>query len=157
MKIMIVDDHAAFRQVMKSVLKPLATDFVECQDGQEAVDQYAQVRPDFVLMDIAMQPLDGLRATAEIKARFPETRIAIVTQYDDAALRAEAARVGACAYVLKENLHEVPGILTGVTLETTVAKTTAAPSNNKKQTPAKQKPENKHRKASGSCKEKPDG
>jgi CheY-like chemotaxis protein len=60
-----------------------------------------------------MKPLDGLRATAEIKARFPETRIVIVSQYDDRELRVEAAPVGACAYVLKENLHELPGILTG--------------------------------------------
>jgi DNA-binding NarL/FixJ family response regulator len=57
--------------------------------------------------------MDGLHATAEIKARFPATRVAIVSQYDDAELRAEAARLGACAYVLKENLHELPAILAG--------------------------------------------
>ena len=81
-------------------------------DGGEAIALCATERPDWVLMDVRMKPIDGLRATAAIKARFPETRIAIVTQYDDAELRAEAARAGARAYVLKENLHELPAILT---------------------------------------------
>jgi hypothetical protein len=48
-----------------------------------------------------------------IKARFPETRIAIVTHYDKAELRVEAKRVGACAHVHKENLQRLPGILIG--------------------------------------------
>jgi DNA-binding NarL/FixJ family response regulator len=64
------------------------------------------------LMDLRMKPVDGLRATAEIKARLPEIRVIIVSQDDDAGLRAKAARAGACAYVLKENLQELPGILT---------------------------------------------
>lgn len=62
-------------------------------------------------MDLRMKPIDGLRATASIKAHFPQTRIAIVSQYADPELRAEAARVGACAYVLKENLQELPALL----------------------------------------------
>jgi len=107
LKLMIVDDHAAFRQVVKSLLQPLTADWVECEDGQEAVDRYPQAQPDLVLMDIEMKPLDGLQACARVKARFPDARIIILTQYDDADLHAAAAKAGACGYVLKENLPQV--------------------------------------------------
>jgi CheY-like chemotaxis protein len=112
-KILIADDDARMRQMVRQIVTGLASAVYEASDGGEAIAVCAAERPDWVLMDFRMKPLDGLRATAEIKARFPETRIAIVSQYDDPELRAEAIRVGACAYVLKENLHELLGILTG--------------------------------------------
>ena len=112
MKILIADDDARMRQMVKQIVAGLATELYEAADGGEAIAICAAQRPDWVLMDFRMKPLDGLRATAQIKARFPDAHIAIVSQYDDAELRAEAARVGACAYVLKENLQELPRILT---------------------------------------------
>lgn len=59
-----------------------------------------------------MKPIDGLRATAAITARRPDTRVVIVTQDDDPDLRAEVSRAGACAWLLKENLQELPALLT---------------------------------------------
>ncbi len=109
------------------VLADRASAVYDASDGGEAIAVCAAERPDWVLIDLRMKPVDGLRATAAIKARWPETRVVIVTQYDDAELRAEALRAGACAYVLKENLHELPAILTGVTLETMAARSTTAP------------------------------
>ena len=114
MKILIADDDARMRQMVKQIVAGLATELHEAADGGEAIAICAAQQPDWVLMDLRMKPLDGLRATAEIKARFPEVRIAIVSQYDDDELRAEAARLGACAYVLKENLHELPEVLARV-------------------------------------------
>ncbi len=111
LKLMIVEDHAAFRQVLKGHLQALAAEFVECEDGQDAVDQYPQAQPDFVLMDIAMKRLDGLTATRLIKARFAAARILILTQYDDPDLREVARRAGACAYVLKDDLSQLQAIL----------------------------------------------
>jgi CheY-like chemotaxis protein len=134
MKILIADDDARMRQMVKQTVASLATEFYEAADGGEAIAICAAQRPDWVLMDLRMKPMDGLRATAEIKARFPETRVVIVSQYDEAELRVEAARVGACAYVLKENLQELPGILTGVTPEIIAARSTAALNQNRKQT-----------------------
>jgi len=55
-------------------------------------------------MDIELGEVDGLEATRRIKAEYPEARIVIVTNYDDARLRQSAIDAGACAYVLKENL-----------------------------------------------------
>lgn len=112
-RILIADDDARMRRVLRQVVADLASVVYEAGDGGEAIDRYAAERPDWVLMDLRMKPVDGLRATAQIKARFPQARIVIVTQYDEAELRAEAARAGACAYVLKENLHELRGILAG--------------------------------------------
>jgi len=112
LKILIADDDARMRQMLRQTVASLASAVCEAADGGEAIAVCAIERPDWVLMDVRMKPIDGLRATVAIKARFPETRIAIVTQYDDVELRAEAARAGACAYVLKENLVEIPAILT---------------------------------------------
>jgi len=112
-KILIADDDVRIRQMLRQIVAGLASAVYEASDGGEAIAICATERPDWVLMDLRMEPIDGLRATAAIKARFPETRIVIVTQYDDLGLRAKALRAGACAYVLKENLLELPGILMG--------------------------------------------
>jgi CheY-like chemotaxis protein len=133
MKILIADDDARMRQMVKQIVAGLATEFYEAGDGGEAIALCAAQRPDWVLMDFRMKPMDGLRATAEIKARFPETRVAIVSQYDDAELRAEATRVGACAYVLKENLQELPGILAGMTLGAIAGSSTTALTRNRRE------------------------
>lgn len=126
LKILIADDDPRMRQMVRQVVTHLASAVCEAGDGGEAIAVCATERPDWVLMDLRMKPIDGLRATAAIKARFPETRIVIVSQYDDAELRAESARVGACAYVLKENLHELPAILTGAALEGRATRPSAA-------------------------------
>jgi CheY-like chemotaxis protein len=126
MKILIADDDTRMRQIVKQIVAGLASEVCEARDGGEAVAVCAVQRPDWVLMDLRMKPMDGLHATAEITSRFPGTHVAIVSQYDEAELRAEAARAGACAYVLKENLHELPGILTEAALEGRAARSNAA-------------------------------
>lgn len=110
-RILIADDDVRMRRVLRQMVADLASEVYEAGDGGEAIEVYAARQPDWVLMDLRMKPVDGLQATAQIKGRFPAARVVIVTQYDDAGLRAEAARAGACAYVLKENLHELPAIL----------------------------------------------
>ncbi len=112
-KILIADDDARMRRILRQAVSNLASEVHEACDGAEAVEAYAVQRPDWVLMDLRMKPVDGLRATARIKGRFPEARIVIVSQYDEPELRAEATRAGALAYVLKENLRELLEILTG--------------------------------------------
>jgi DNA-binding NarL/FixJ family response regulator len=79
----------------------------EAGDGAEALEAYRTHRPDWVLMDFRMREVNGLEATREIKAAFPEARVLIVTNYDDAELRASALEAGACGYVLKDNLLDL--------------------------------------------------
>ncbi|MEW6156911.1 MAG: response regulator transcription factor [Verrucomicrobiota bacterium] len=107
MKFLIVDDHAAFRAIVKSMLQAETAEFIECSNGREAIREYAAHRPDWVLMDIEMEEMDGLTATQRIKHQFPQARILILTQYDDPALVTEATMAGAAGFLLKDNLADV--------------------------------------------------
>jgi CheY-like chemotaxis protein len=111
MKLLIVEDNAHMRRLIKGVVNNLFEAIFECSDGSEALAAYIEHEPDWVLMDIQMYALDGLSATWQITAAFPEARIVIVTEYDDPDRRQEAREAGACAYVLKENLLELRRIL----------------------------------------------
>jgi len=111
MTVLIVEDNAEMRRLLKSFVRPLAETAYECDDGAEAETLYAELQPDWVLMDIEMPRVDGIAATRRIKAAFPAARIVIVTNYDEADLRAEALAAGACGYVLKENLVELRRLL----------------------------------------------
>ena len=116
MRLLIVDDNAEVRGLIKRALAGLGAEFVECGDGQKAVAAYAAQRPDFVLMDVEMPILDGITATRQIVGADPSARIIIVTNHDQPSLREAAQAAGACSYVLKENLlavRELMGELTG--------------------------------------------
>jgi CheY-like chemotaxis protein len=101
---MIVEDNPEMRRLIRSLLCDLASAVSECDDGAEALAAYAAHRPDWVLMDIKMQQMDGITATRELKSNFPEARVLIVTDYDDADMREAARCAGAIGYVLKEDL-----------------------------------------------------
>jgi CheY-like chemotaxis protein len=111
MNLLIVEDNKQMRDMMKSILADLAQAVYECGDGSEAFASYAEHKPNWVLMDIEMKELDGISATRQIMAAFPEAHIVIVTNYDDADLREAARRAGACEYVVKENLLGLRRIL----------------------------------------------
>lgn len=108
---MIVDDHAEMRRLVRGMLGDLASEFTECADGAEAVAAFAQQRPDWTIMDIAMKDLDGLEATRRIRARFADARIVILTQHDSPPLREAAAKAGAFGFVPKDHLTELSAIL----------------------------------------------
>ncbi len=109
----MVDDHAGFRQMVKTMLAVKSATFAECASGWEALDRYSQFKPDLVLMDISMEGLDGLSATEQIKVRFPDARVFILTQFDDPELRKAAHEAGASGYILKEDLSQLQALLGG--------------------------------------------
>jgi two-component system response regulator DegU len=113
MKLLIVDDNEAIRQVTKRVLQSIVTGVRECEDGSDALSAYQQFLPDFVLMDVEMKQVDGITATREIVAQFPAAKIIIVTNYDDEALREAARTAGACAYVVKDEMAKIRQYLSG--------------------------------------------
>lgn len=108
---LIVEDNEPMRRTIKSLLSDLVTHFYECSDGSHALAAYAEHQPDWVLMDIELEPVDGLTATKQIKATYPDARIIIVTNYDEPILRESARAAGAFAYVLKENLFTLSQLL----------------------------------------------
>ena len=104
MRVIIVEDNAQVRRMVRSFLVDLVAEFVECTDGSEALAAYAKHHPDLVLMDIEMKQMDGFDATKRIKATFPRARVFIVSQWDTPALREAARQSGAEGYVNKASL-----------------------------------------------------
>jgi CheY-like chemotaxis protein len=111
MSILIVDDSAKMRRVIRLMIKDLAEEITECDDGSQALTSYRAHRPDWVLMDIRMKKIGGLAATRQIKAAYPDARIVIVTLYKEDDLQEAARAAGACGYVIKDNLPEIRRIL----------------------------------------------
>jgi len=113
MEILIIEDNAGMRRLIRSLIGDLADAVHECEDGTQALDAYRRHRPDWVLMDIKMPGLDGIAASSQITLADPEAKIVIVTDYDDERLRAAARNAGAREYVSKERLLELRPILSG--------------------------------------------
>ena len=113
LKLLIVDDKAQVRSMIRRFLSDLAAEISETDDGESALDAYAAFLPDWVLMDIEMKHTNGIVATERIRAAYPEANIVIVTNYDDDSLRERAMAAGARGYVLKENLLALRSMLTG--------------------------------------------
>ncbi len=111
MTVMIADDNARMRQVIRRMLEASAEEIYECCNGMEAVAMYAERRPDWVLMDIVMDTMDGLSAAKAITETHPNANILIITQHDEPRLREEAERSGAKGYILKERLDEIIDIV----------------------------------------------
>lgn len=115
MKVLVVDDNLRMRGWLKRLVEELAGEAYECSDGGQVLAAYGEHKPDWVLMEIEMAEMDGLTATRQLLAAWPEARVVIVTNYDDETLRAEAKQAGACGYILKENLLEVRRLLCSTT------------------------------------------
>ncbi|MCL4464864.1 MAG: response regulator transcription factor [Chloroflexi bacterium] len=107
-RVLIADDHFVVREGLRTILG--TEDDLECvgeaANGQEAIDRCAELRPDVVLMDLRMPVLPGLEAIAEIKRRWPEVAVVILTTYDDDENIVRGLRAGACGYLLKETGRE---------------------------------------------------
>ncbi len=109
MRIIIADDHAVVRTGFSMILdyqedmEVVAT----AADGVEALEKVQQHRPDVLLLDLSMPPGEsGLVATGKIKEQYPETKILILTMYDDDEYLLHVLRNGANGYILKNSPDE---------------------------------------------------
>lgn len=116
-RVLLADDHVLVRTGIKMVLQGIEGVEVvgEANDGREAIALAAQLRPRIVLMDISMQNLNGLEATAHIRCEQPETSVIILSMSADETHVAQALRAGASGYLLKDaTLDELAMALTAV-------------------------------------------
>jgi CheY-like chemotaxis protein len=105
--ILIVEDNATVRRLIRRAIAHLTSNIYECEDGTDAMKAYSEYQPDLIFMDIRMPRMDGLTATRQIMQLYPKARIVIVTDYDEEELRQAAFAAGAWGYALKDNLTEL--------------------------------------------------
>lgn len=103
-RILIVDDQALFRESLGMLLaaQPGLTVVGEAANGEDALRQVAALAPDVVLMDLRMPLLDGVAATRRLRADYPNSRVIVLTTFDDDGDVFEALRAGAVGYLLKD-------------------------------------------------------
>ena len=102
-RVLLVDDHAVVREGLRAFLE-LQDDFEvigEAADGEEALVQVDAFRPDVILMDLLMPKLDGVGAMLELRVRAPDSRVIVLTSYQDDDRLMPAIQAGAAGYLLK--------------------------------------------------------
>jgi DNA-binding NarL/FixJ family response regulator len=102
-RVLVVDDYAPFRQFVCSMLKGKAGLEVvgEAAHGLEAIRKAEELRPDLVILDLALPGLNGIQVARRLRQLFCECKIVVVTQESSAEVVQETLRVGALGYVLK--------------------------------------------------------
>jgi len=103
-RIIIVDDHEVVRLGLKSILEryPQYEVISEAKNAREAVQQAGKLKPDIVLMDIRLPGLSGISACEEIKERYPDIKVIMLTSYAEDDMLFSAIKAGASGYVLKQ-------------------------------------------------------
>lgn len=103
-RILLVDDHEVVRLGLKSLLERHSQFEVvgEASSAREALDQVALLEPDVVVMDIRLPGTSGIEACEEIVARYPQTKVIMLTSYAEDEMLFSAIRSGASGYILKQ-------------------------------------------------------
>src|SRR5262245_10613064 len=104
LKLMIVDDHAGARNMIRRVIARSDDTVIECGSADEALGTVGTFQPDCLTMDIRMPGNSAFAAIRAIREEHPTVRIVVVTGYDQPDFRRAANDAGAAAYVAKDNL-----------------------------------------------------
>ncbi len=106
-RVLIADDHQLARSSLQALLNRAEDIEVvgEARDGQQAVELAEQVKPDVILMDMAMPGLSGLRAVEQVQTLNPRPQVVIISMYSDDGLVRDALQKGARGYLLKHSTY----------------------------------------------------
>lgn len=103
MRVLVADDHSLFRAGLVGILEAAGFEVVgQVGDGEAAVESARLLRPELVLLDIAMPEMGGLEALRRIRAELPELRVVMLTVSDSDDHLFDAVRAGAHCYLLKD-------------------------------------------------------
>ena len=104
-KVLLADDHAILREGLRMVFdaQPGITVVGEAEDGRQALEMVEELHPDVVVMDIAMPNMNGAEATRQIKRRFPDVKVLILTMHENQQYLAQIVNAGAIGCVLKRS------------------------------------------------------
>ena len=107
-KLLVADDHKIFRQGIKKLLEeePDLQVVGEAADGRETIKKATELKPDVILMDIAMANLNGLEATKQIKKVLPDVKVIMLTMHKNEEYVLQSFQAGASGYILKEGAVE---------------------------------------------------
>jgi DNA-binding NarL/FixJ family response regulator len=107
-RLAIVDDHQLARESLQNMLSDERDIEIvgEAANGRQALLLCSRLRPDLILMDVRMPEMDGLAATKEVKQRYPETSVMMLTMHENPDYLLEALKAGAAGYVLKDAPQE---------------------------------------------------
>jgi len=105
-RILLADDHAVVRQGFKMILAEQSDMEIvgEAGNGRQAIELAEQLRPDVVVMDVAMPELNGIEATRRLGSSTPHTRVLALSMHKDSVYVREILRAGARGYLLKDSM-----------------------------------------------------
>lgn len=109
--VLLAEDHHIVREGFRSLLQNEADIEVvgEAENGRQAIQLIRKLRPEVVVMDIAMPLLNGLEATRQIRKEFPEVKVLILSAHNDDAYVDQVATLGAAGFLLKQSsAHHLP-------------------------------------------------
>ncbi len=103
-RVMLVDDQALFREGLRTLLsiRPDLEVVGEAENGREAIDLAAKLHPDVILMDLRMPVLNGVAATRQLQQEQPNSKVIVLTTFDDDEYIFDGLRAGAVGYLLKD-------------------------------------------------------
>jgi DNA-binding NarL/FixJ family response regulator len=102
-RVVLADDHRLLREAFARVLEPDCEVVGAVGDGREVLTAAQELRPDIVVLDIGMPLLNGLEAARQLKRMMPDVKVIFLTMNEDADVAAEAFRVGASGYLVKNS------------------------------------------------------
>lgn len=111
LKFLVVNDNESARLAIADAVKRIAGEIRECSNGVEALGEYGVFLPDWVLMNAAMQTMDGMTATSLIRQYYPKARVMLIAEDNSPAIQEQARKAGAAMLIGIDSLADIPSFI----------------------------------------------